>query len=1052
MTHNLTFKVATLRNAKDGEPKVVSYDIPKFVKMVAKPKVSDTRFLAYHNQKADQKRFDKEAREARETGDKDLANELKLKSKAKKDALSGTKDGKAMMPFTFKDDLTFKVIKDDWKQRDNDQIDAFSLIMLDIESKISKEEIHEALKDFEYVLWPTITHTVEDPRFRVVLFPEAPLPIDDAQALIFRIDVNLPSRNPITAKTRAVDPASLDVGRLMYLPLWLIDHPNAYFYVYNEGTLINANSFKLRAAQLLEVAERAVKSDKAKANRRATSIKAALTRTTDDSSLIEKNGTVWLNPNGQLMSDSGWHTIKNINGKISGVSCPAHGDTNGSEWVSLNSHTGRPQLNCKHCGTIKMLPEESDREEPEDKLVLVKRKKSETSELAVEPTLKAKRESVGLVMQEPVDMFNYDQQYLPNDLILALPKKGIMLVKSPKGTGKTEFLKSVAEQCAKENKSTLLLGHRVFLLKNIAERTGLDYYRDIEDREMTDGIAICMNSLTRVDPLNDTPYHTVIIDESEQVWLHLASKTLAHDRATVFNNLIWVLKNAKRIICLDADLTYQLTIELLLFVRGVEKVTDDGIVSVINEYKFKGRTTTIYEDVHQLKGEFFQAAQEGKRCYVATNSATEAHVFGEIMKKMNVPHLVITSFTNETPECLSFIGNPTEESKQYHVIIASPTAQTGISIDANPDGTPQFDVIYGFFKDIIGTYFDIDQALSRVRNCNDTRAWVPAINHKLDVESEGSIMKHVVEKERATRMVIIGEEHTSMTKGELLWAKMYSRITHVQKLWQYEKLIKFFDLREDNGYTMVFADFDPVLMDLGRSIYKESKHLVKDDRADQLWAARDISVEEFEELRDKKVRSQEEKALYDRARYKGLLGDNFSFENVVKAIEQNIFANLKRLRNATQMDDEQRKSYDAAARTPSAHTFTDFMHVAVEVALLKESCKAAGLDFDFLVDQACEYVKTGREDLIEIEAEKLVKFAEFFNSKAPEFRRHFKNPRFNDATQKLKGAWDATCGVYGLPLVAKRVGPRGGQVQKYFINTKKNDLVLEVFDKVNGKY
>lgn len=1047
MTHNLNFKVATLRNAKDGEPKVECFDIPSFVKMVSKPKRSGCNFEAYHNQKAAQKQYDNEARVAREAGDKELANELKAKSKAMKDALTGTKDGKAIMPFVFKNDVTFKIIKDDWKQRDNDQIEAFSLIMLDIESKISKEQIHDVLKDFEYVLWPTVTHRPEDPRFRVVLFPEAPLSVEDAQALIFRIDTNLPSKNPLTAKTQAIDPASVEAGRLMYLPLWLVAHPEEYFCVHNAGALVNATSFKLSASQLLAMSEREKASAEAKDSRRASSIKAAISKATDDSTLIERNGQVWLNPRGHLESDKGWHLISSINGKISNVACPAHGDTTGSEWVSLNSFTNRPQLNCKHCGTIKMLPEDFDNDDDNDDQptpLLWKRKQK------VEPT-KIKPESTGLVMQEVADLHYFNERYLPADSIKALPAKGVLLVKSPKGTGKTEFLKIVAEKCGKEKKKTLLLGHRVFLLKNIAERTGLDYYRDIEDRGLTDGIALCMNSLTRLDPSEDKPYHTVIIDESEQVLLHLASRTLARDRAVVFNNLIWVLKNATRIICMDADLTSALTIQLLKEIRGEARMESEQAIGIINDYVFTGRNTTIYESRWQVIGEFIDSAEKGKRCYFATNSAKEAHILGDVMTTMGISHLVVTAKTNETEECMNFIADPTTLAKNYQVVIASPTAQTGISIDSDVDGSPQFDIIYGSFINAIGTYQDIDQALSRVRGCNDTRVWVQLVDHKVEPKTEEAIYDEAIATEQGTRMLILGEEQFHLTKGERLWASIYARLTWLEIMWSRHKLEKFCFLREETGYTLDVAEDDPATAGAGQSIYKAAKELQTGGYVDDLMDAPDINDEEYEELSRKRVRSQEETLMLDRARYQRILGQLFDKANVQAAIQQNLLKGLKALRDVVIMDHDQRVEYDKKTRKAGALTFTDATHRAIEVGLLEELCYAGSLNFHALVKKAQEAAQGRGTEEIEVTQEQLIAMAKYFESEKAEFGRYFGKPRIKDALSNGKKVWEATLGYFHLSLKAKRVGPRGQQTQRYFIDWKKSDLLYKLFDE-KGKY
>ena len=195
------YKVAIARHPKDGQPKVTTFTIEQFIRRVERAPISSTPFDAYHFQKSEQKRLSTESRTAKDAGDIDLAKALKAQAKTYGDAIDNTKFGPAIQPFIFRDDVTFKMEKG-WPQRASDRITHFSLVMLDVESKTSREELHDVLRDYEYVLWPTITHKLDDPRYRIVLFPSQPLTIPEAQALIYRIDARLPSRNDPSKKLR----------------------------------------------------------------------------------------------------------------------------------------------------------------------------------------------------------------------------------------------------------------------------------------------------------------------------------------------------------------------------------------------------------------------------------------------------------------------------------------------------------------------------------------------------------------------------------------------------------------------------------------------------------------------------------------------------------------------------------------------------------------------------------------------------------------------------------------------------------------------------------
>lgn len=89
--------------------------------------------------------------------------------------------------------------------------------------------------------------------------------------------------------------------------------------------------------------------------------------------------------------------------------------------------------------------------------------------------------------------------------------------------------------------SVLLIGHRQSLIKEAANRLGIDCYLDYESigghRNQRFGYAICLDSLPKVTTAGGRTkreakwqkppqYDVVILDESEQVISHLLSETL----------------------------------------------------------------------------------------------------------------------------------------------------------------------------------------------------------------------------------------------------------------------------------------------------------------------------------------------------------------------------------------------------------------------------------------------------------------------------------------------------------------------------------------------
>ena len=140
---------------------------------------------------------------------------------------------------------------------------------------------------------------------------------------------------------------------------------------------------------------------------------------------------------------------------------------------------------------------------------------------------------------------------------LSLPRtlpEGIIFVKSPKGTGKTERLRQIL---AADDGSVLLIGHRVALIRQSCERLGLECYLDFTGHLTARRLGVCLDSLRRLRFKGQwfNQFRTIIIDESEQVLSHFLSDTIDSDaRDAIFVDFKTLLQRAKRVVALDADL------------------------------------------------------------------------------------------------------------------------------------------------------------------------------------------------------------------------------------------------------------------------------------------------------------------------------------------------------------------------------------------------------------------------------------------------------------------------------------------------------------------
>lgn len=628
--------------------------------------------------------------------------------------------------------------------------------------------------------------------------------------------------------------------------------------------------------------------------------------------------------------------------------------------------------------------------------------------------------------EQPIEL---NQRYLPDDLHRAIPAKGIAVIRSPKGTGKTELLKRLAASSAQRGESVMLLGHRIFLLRNLATRTNLDYYLDLDDGDITSSMAICMNSLTRVDPHEDEPYDTIIIDESEQVFQALISKTLHADLSVIFNNLLWLFGNAKRIVCLDADLTSELTIELIQYLRG-EKA-DDEVIGVKNTYQIGAdQTTRLYETKMHLLSDALAAVESGEKVFIACNSRKFATVVDAILRSMGNASLLVTAETNDRPETRLFIVNPTEECKKYDAVVASPTLSTGVSIEGN-----HFTKVYGFFQIKPGTYQDVDQAISRVRNCTDVSVWVQGNEREPYIRSEQDLFYDALDDESKTVKLALDEKFT-LTQGQRLWGYIYARIAYVLQLWSINKDDQFSQLRKDLGFKIGFVLEDEQKSKAGREIYGQFRH-AGINRAQAIFEAADIDPEEEERLARKRQRDGAEQLALEKARLRSYLKDDWSLETVKKALKQELLRSINRIATLHSVPEAVLRQQDIDDRVRNENTFTANRHRLVRRKLIDHLCKAGNIDRHELFRrvQASEEVEITRDALLAV--------AKAFEERKRDFRRYFET-RIKDPTDEknITKVWNATFGDFlSMPIKRKKRGPRSQREYRYYIDLEANDLV-----------
>ncbi|RUR72626.1 hypothetical protein PCC6912_61830 [Chlorogloeopsis fritschii PCC 6912] len=198
-----------------------------------------------------------------------------------------------------------------------------------------------------------------------------------------------------------------------------------------------------------------------------------------------------------------------------------------------------------------------------------------------------------------------------------LPQSGLVVLWSDMGTGKTELMRQW--RVAHPDKRFLNNGHRVNLLKNLAERLNTEMYSDLGYTGLAKATAlsITIDSLHKLNTQALT-YGCVFIDEACQYLTHLLhSKTCKEYRAQILEVLEYIVYNAPLVVIADAHMD-DVTVD---FFRAMRPVGEKPFI-IKNEWKNGDRPIYWYEgdDSSALVAQISAALMMGQKIMVVSDS------------------------------------------------------------------------------------------------------------------------------------------------------------------------------------------------------------------------------------------------------------------------------------------------------------------------------------------------------------------------------------------------------------------------------------------------
>lgn len=403
-----------------------------------------------------------------------------------------------------------------------------------------------------------------------------------------------------------------------------------------------------------------------------------------------------------------------------------------------------------------------------------------------------------------------------------LPESGLVVLGSDMGTGKTELLSKWRDS----HPQTRFLnnGHRVNLLKNLANRLKTEMYSDLGYTGLAkaNALSITIDSLHKLCT-DSLTYGCVFIDEACQYLTHLLhSKTCKEHRASILEVLEYIVYNAPLVVIADAHMD-DVTVD---FFRAMRPPEEKPFI-IKNEWKNGDRPIYWYDGNNSsaLVAQISATLMLGKKVMVVSDSKRFIKKLEKLLNMRLVVetsiadcslHAVIANDNNSddpsqlslqvddkktsggkasqlplktddkktsdvkqplrvwaihsensgSEENVAFIKDITNAVKSLDALLASPSLGTGVDIPEY-----HFDAVFGVFHGVSQTATECAQQLWRYRPNVPIHVWVaprPPFGYKDTNASK--IKERLLQTNEMTAFLIRIDRETGKRGAEKDWA------------------------------------------------------------------------------------------------------------------------------------------------------------------------------------------------------------------------------------------------------------------------------------------
>jgi len=326
-----------------------------------------------------------------------------------------------------------------------------------------------------------------------------------------------------------------------------------------------------------------------------------------------------------------------------------------------------------------------------------------------------------------------------SDQIIIPDQVKLVGIKSPKNTGKTEFLSKLVKQSIEKKQKVLVISHRVKLVEELCQRFGINHDHNYQKKSISNltSYGLCIDSLHPQSYAKFNPENwanaLIIIDEVEQVlWHGLNSDTCKQNRVNILKNLKLLMQcvfnHQGKVVISDADLS-DCSIEYLMNLGGnygSPFIIENNWKPSLNEhycaYYYPENTPK------RLVKDLVNHIEQGGKPFIFLSAQKLTSKWGtltfEAYLKQRFPHHQILridaqSLMDQNHNAYQIMGNLNNVLNQYDIVLASPAIETGISIDLKDYFTSVWCIAQG-----VQSAHSVCQSLGRIRDNIDRYLWI----------------------------------------------------------------------------------------------------------------------------------------------------------------------------------------------------------------------------------------------------------------------------------------------------------------------------------------